>query len=330
MLLKTDKTMSTQVTEYIHKWIVGKAGGGVLRTKEDIYKLYDLVKIYHINVLIVSAFPGQTRLLETIIQARDADLFNTFLDYHRNYCKELHLRLDFYNFFKDLIDTFKYQYALLSSSERDSPDEDAARASILALGEDFSKRIIGEFFKNKLPRKKKLVLVDARSMVVTEDGEFVSVDIDQVASKPRILEHLNPARETLYLVQGFVGSVRGEKSQTSVLHLDGSDVTAALVASCLGSKDHPAELIYFKTSRGSEDRISKPMIGISLFVKYMEDTGRTVVSPRIQLVDDLPPYFMVVNCENDNFNFRVMLTAEMVEKWRKVHAENLTNNFNRP
>ncbi|MEZ4114484.1 MAG: hypothetical protein R3B65_03580 [Candidatus Paceibacterota bacterium] len=59
--------------------------------------------------------------------------------------------------------------------------------------------------------------------------------------------------EGFFIVQGFIGSLATEPSRTTVLPLDGSDVTAALIAACLSTIEKPVSLVYFK--RGDPDSL---------------------------------------------------------------------------
>ncbi|MEZ4103365.1 MAG: hypothetical protein R3B55_02310 [Candidatus Paceibacterota bacterium] len=299
---------------HISNWVVGKVGGLVLNSTEAVKRLPYVLRQTNVNILVVSAFYGQTRLLLKVCDTLDSRYFlEDFIDYHKKMVEDLGLESSFNFLFLSHIRKFNRLYNKMMLKDG-SIDEESFRASVLAFGEDFSQTIVAEYLHQNylnVEEGDSLAVVDARKIVATESGKCCDASVDQFTSKIRIQENIRPVSGRLFIVQGFIGSLATEPSRTTVLPLDGSDVTAALIAACLSTIEKPVSLVYFK--RGDPDSLYGFSNARKLMV-YMKESGKTIVSPSIFDIKGLPSNFLIRNYDDLDQSLGVSAEPEMLKR----------------
>jgi aspartokinase len=301
---------------HFHKWSVLKAGGGVMRSPSDVLSLVELLESLPYNVLVVSAFFGQTRTLRKIIEEKEGKYFDEFWEYHLDMVKELWLSKKLFQICPGVGKSFDDSFKMLCASQVGSFEYESACASILSLGEEMSLRIVTECLKRSM--RKHVIMLDARSVVATRPGVLVDAEIDQERSSFLIKTSIRDMK-SLYVIQGFVAGLPGENTTTTVLHSDGSDVSAALIASCLSYGGQKVDLTYLKRSEGDE-RLPPKVTGIGKLTDYMKSTKKTVVSPRIQLVVGLPDHFIIKDIDPKVPEVYITVSEPVTREWRKQNG----------
>jgi len=104
---------------------------------------------------------------------------------------------------------------------------DRSNDTILAFGERLSTTVI---YYRGLERGINTILVDARDVIKTDD-HFRSANLLTDISYHLINQIFQPAKNTMYVTQGFIGST--EDGITSTLGRGGSDYTAAIIGAAL-------------------------------------------------------------------------------------------------
>lgn len=296
-------------------WTIGKFGGGVWHDADSVRRCVEWIEECNINIVVVSAFGGQTRILQAVCEERNRPYFDrAFVGFHEQMWKSLCPRGgSFKNHFKDLLRRFEEAYSVFTS-EGVSPEEaEMAMASILALGEDFSTRIVHAYLSKKFKRRE-VSFVDARSCIITVPGKSLFADIEHKATQDAIVQtFIGRDKGGLHVIQGFVASDStslGQKS-TTTLCLDGSDLTAAALAGALTRPNAEALLIYFK--RFTAKRRLFGMVGIRRLLAWQEKFNVTIVSPLIIEVPRLPKNFLIYEYHNPAFYMSVAAEPLIVD-----------------
>ena len=102
---------------------------------------------------------------------------------------------------------------------------------MLSLGERMSSLIFRDVLARALPNKK-VILLDARSIIKTDDNFGKAAPLIDLIAK-EATSRLNLSGETVYVTQGFIGS--DTQGNTTILGRGGSDFSAALFAEGIGA-----------------------------------------------------------------------------------------------
>ena len=102
--------------------------------------------------------------------------------------------------------------------------------AVVSYGELISTSIISEFLRSEGVANK---WIDMRQTFVT-DGNFKYANVDLIATKRRLDKAVAEAEESIYIGQGFIGATH--TGETTTLGREGSDYSAAVVASVMGAE----------------------------------------------------------------------------------------------
>ncbi|KPQ18908.1 MAG: aspartate kinase [Algoriphagus marincola HL-49] len=217
------------------KTIVFKFGGASVKDAESIKNLAEILRnrLRNSTLLVISAMGKTTNALEKILQLR---LDN--LDISSNYTilKNFHLEICQALFPSGHPVFFRVENLFVQlSHELEKPispeNYDEAYDRIICFGELISSRIVAEYLCEI-----GLIVVwqDARELIKT-DSNFRFANVDWVDTKQKTKKILEPVLEKFpVMTQGFIGSNSAEKPTT--LGREGSDFTAAILASCLDAR----------------------------------------------------------------------------------------------
>lgn len=302
---------------------VGKFGGGTLSSTQDIKRLPDVIRQTQVNIVVVSAFKGDTRLLTRICDEENGDIFfREILPKHRQWAQELEVFYLIEDYYKRQEIEFSHCFERFCFANLGSSEREECRAKILAMGEDMSSALVYKYLEVYLLRsyssqnRIETFFVDSRLLMKTCPGVYIDAPFDHIATREAVGNFFDEKilrEKRLWVTQGFVCSPAGSEYEgienTSVSKLDGSDVTAAQLASVLSAK-----LLFFKRFEGgTENRISG-MIGIRRLFRYMEQKDSKIVSPSIIEVPNFPISFVVQDYDNLDVVLDVVADPLMVEK----------------
>ena len=102
--------------------------------------------------------------------------------------------------------------------------------AVVSYGELISTSIISEFLRSEGVANK---WIDMRRTFVT-DGNFKYANVDLIATKRLLEKAVAEAKESIYIGQGFIGATH--TGETTTLGREGSDYSAAVVASVMGAE----------------------------------------------------------------------------------------------
>ena len=102
--------------------------------------------------------------------------------------------------------------------------------AVVSYGELISTSIISEFLRSEGVANK---WIDMRRTFVT-DGNFKYANVDLIATKRLLEKAVAEAEESIYIGQGFIGATH--TGETTTLGREGSDYSAAVVASVMGAE----------------------------------------------------------------------------------------------
>ncbi|EAZ79468.1 aspartate kinase [Algoriphagus machipongonensis] len=214
------------------KTIVYKFGGASVKDADAMKNLLDILRnrLRKNMVIVVSAMGKTTNSLEEILRLKMEGE-----DFSSNYTilKEFHLSIchqlfpDSHRVFAVLDNLFTSMSKQLNA-ELSEDNYDEYYDSIIGFGELFSSTIVMEYLcENDL-----LVLwQDARELIKT-NSDFRFAKIDWAKTRKNCQTKLKAKIENFPVVtQGFIGS--DSQSRPTTLGREGSDFTAAILASCL-------------------------------------------------------------------------------------------------
>lgn len=214
------------------KTSVYKFGGASVKDGSAVRNLAEILRnrLRNNMVIVVSAMGKTTNALESILAMKlngeDFSLNCTILKgFHQDICRELFpaghpvfAHLD--NLFLQLNNDLEYKLS------RDNYDEFYDR--IVCYGEVISSRIVAEYLCSQ-----ELIILwqDAREVIHTDsDFRFAKIDWDKTRKSCQSI--WKPLLENFpILTQGFIGS--DPKGRTTTLGREGSDFTAAILATSL-------------------------------------------------------------------------------------------------
>ena len=233
---------------------VFKFGGVSIQSSSAIRNVVDIIKKSKFTdlIIVLSAMGKTTNSLEEIV---DQFFFNKRLSLEK--IKNYHLAIvddlfeENHSIYADLNALFLELEWLLN--DKPIRSYDYYYDQIVSFGELFSSKIISEYL-NFLKIKNNLI--DARDIVRT-DNSFRNARINWEVTKELILKKID--NNSILITQGFIGCT--SENFTTTLGREGSDFTAALIASVVKSK----ELVIWKDVPGilsSDPRFFKKSIKI--------------------------------------------------------------------
>jgi hypothetical protein len=321
---------------------IGKFGGGCLRSAKDVVRLFEVLGILNINIVVVSVFGGITNLLERIVEEKSLALFlHEFIYFHEAIAKELGLEDSLQSYFALQTKKFEGLFSQLCNIEKDPNSFPEIYAEIVAMGEDFSQKIVLEYVRSVAPKRVNVLRLDSRKIVSVLPSPLVGAIIDQELSVALINDQIEATKQPfIVVVQGLVaGAYLPTNPKTALLERDGGDVTAALIAASLTTESKQARLTYVKSfmekalspdkdsdndslasqifkrrkkTKWKEGDVLKGQIGIRDFARYMKETGRIVVSLKVLKIKGTPTYFQVVDFWRTDVTLTVALEPVIV------------------
>ncbi len=200
---------------------VHKFGGSLLRDAESIKKVSEIISgLKRPTIVVVSAVFNVTNLLENAYNSlklgkrREA---NKFLDNVMNIHIEICEKLGIYD------DSIR---KLIKFVKRHK--EKLSYARLMAIGEEFSSFIVRNLLASMGVRGVRYI--SARQFMVTSSHQYGAVpEITEIAKR---FPYPNP--DEIIITEGFIGIDRSGNPTT--LGREGSDFTATIIASVLGSK----------------------------------------------------------------------------------------------
>ncbi len=259
-----------------------------------------------------------TNTLVKIVEGASFDSFiKDFLEFHKGVVKGLKIYdQDMREFFAEKEDRAKF---LLNQLRQNGDADKKIYAEIVAMGEDFSQAIVYRFLKSRYGSGK-VHSIDARKILFSSsEDEYVDVSINQELSKMQTRDNFSNFRypqrgSKIFVIQGFLAGHLSSVQKTSLMKREGSDLSAAYIASFLNSPLPGFDTLnLFFVKRFPEDtdkRIHEHALGLARFVKMQEELGAVIVSPEVASVDNLPASFSVVNFEEPRMAFEVTTSSE--------------------
>jgi len=225
---------------------VFKFGGGVLKSKNELIKLVDILKKYDTNniIVVISAFNKVSNMFELLLNSYfksktfNKKYFEDIKKYHLNLVSEL------FNEKTNPLIIKKTKTLLVEINEIFnaglSEDYHFEYDRIVSYGELLSSLIIFEYltFKNL-----KCKYIDSRKLIVT-DSVYTEAKINWDLTKKNIREKCTFKDNYFCITQGFIASdVNGN---TTTLGREGSDFTASIFSYILDVE----EVIFWKEVDG--------------------------------------------------------------------------------
>lgn len=216
------------------KTVIYKFGGASVKDADSIRNLAEILRnrLRKNMIIVVSAMGKTTNSLESILskKLKGEEVYenSTILkEFHREICQELFP--ENHVVFAQLENLFLLlENELEKKLTRQNYDEFYDR--IVSFGEVISSKIVAEYLCSK-----DLVVIwqDARTVIHT-DSDFRFAKIDWVKTRKSCQEKWKPLLENFpILTQGFIGS--DPNGKTTTLGREGSDFTAAILATGLGA-----------------------------------------------------------------------------------------------
>lgn len=209
---------------------VFKFGGASLRTPAAIRSASNIVGLYkNDRLLIVASAMGKTtnaleKLLELATAGKPFDKeWQQVKDYHTTIAKDLFPAG--HEIFQSIDDQFDKVVVALHLNG----DFDMVYDQVVSLGEVVSTLILAAFLKKDFP----VEWIDARKYIRT-DSTFREGKVQWDETEKNIAALKAALENKIIVTQGFIGS--DSSGKTTTLGRDGSDYTAAVFASALGSE----------------------------------------------------------------------------------------------
>ncbi len=219
------------------KKTVLKIGGSVLKNKESVVQILNILKSYKQKpVLVVSAFYGITNKLKQSLEnlLSEENTLSRSFDEIREFKSSLIIDLiDNDKIRQNTLDDLSEQLKLLRQYLqgiyyiRHIPEK--AYDYVLSFGEKLSALVLNGVFEDKNISSEIVCPEDAG---LVTDGIFGNASIDLEASKKQVAATFN--KDVVYLVPGFYGVSR--KSEITLLGRGGTDYSAAAFAYCIDAE----------------------------------------------------------------------------------------------
>jgi len=213
---------------------VFKFGGASLKSPEAIRNMAEIVRSFKGEnlVVVVSAMGKTTNNLEALFnlveqQSDPEKKFKEIVSYHLEISHQLIRRPENLEQIDRLVD--QLGTIIRRADTNDNPDK--TYDQIISFGELFSSTLIAAYLSEVgLPT----IWKDAREFIKT-DFTYREGRIEWAETCARILDHLKGSvQDHRVVTQGFIGST--EIGDTTTLGREGSDFTAAIIASCLDAE----------------------------------------------------------------------------------------------
>ncbi|MBY5952104.1 aspartate kinase [Algoriphagus marincola] len=217
------------------KTIVFKFGGASVKDAESIKNLAEILRnrLRNSTLLVISAMGKTTNALEKLLQLRLGNLdissnYTILKNFHLEICQALFPSgHPVFSRVENLFVQLSHELEKPISPE----NYDEAYDRIICFGELISSRIVAEYLCEI-----GLIVVwqDARELIKT-DSNFRFANVDWEKTRKKSKKMLEPVLEKFPVItQGFIGSDSGGK--TTTLGREGSDFSAAILASCLDAR----------------------------------------------------------------------------------------------
>jgi len=217
------------------KTFVFKFGGASVKDAASLKNLSQILfnRLRNHTVIVVSAMGKTTNALEEILdlkfKGKDFSLnIHILKEYHLNICREL-FTVDAMVF--PALENYFSQLSRQLEKPLTKENYDEFYDQVVPFGELISSRILQEYLCSQ---NIFCIWQDAREIILTnQDYRFAKVDWEKTALLCQ--KQLWPKLEKYTVVtQGFIG--REKTGKTTTLGREGSDFTAAILASCLKSQ----------------------------------------------------------------------------------------------
>ncbi len=210
---------------------VFKFGGASIKNDASIRNMYDIISIYREEqlVIVVSAMGKTTNQLEKIVGlAIESKPYKDQLDqlyqYHVDVATNLFNKKRATDRVQRVLESLKNTLAAYPSF----PEKDMFYDAVVSHGELLSSTIIAEYLELS---EIKIHWLDARDFIKTDDT-FREGKVNWSLTRNLINEKFRtPKKNSMIITQGFIAST--ENHHTTTLGREGSDFTAAIIASCL-------------------------------------------------------------------------------------------------
>ncbi len=216
---------------------VFKFGGASVKSAQGVENLLNIVSLYNNPlVIVVSAMGKTTSLLERILKyylSEDEALWDGYKQlakYHLDIVQELFGNNT--NTAKKRVDAYLHEVEFLLKGHLKG-DYNFCYDQLVSYGEMMSTSIIAEYFNYK---GKSCEFVDVRKVLRSDDTYRegnVHMEISQKLCEQTFTFSKNSAN--VYVTQGFIAGT--EHGATTTLGREGSDYTAAILASLLNSRE---------------------------------------------------------------------------------------------
>lgn len=215
--------------------LVYKFGGASVKDALALRNLYDILlpRLQTSTVIVVSAMGKTTNALEAILTKKlagedYASEWNALKNFHKDLCAELFPESHPVG---EQLETFFSAAREALQAQVSKGNYDEVYDQVVCFGELLSSLIVSEYLGFRgLPNRWQ----DAREVIHTDsDYRFAKIDWDKTRSacqeKWGDMLHASPI-----LTQGFIGS--DTQGKTTTLGREGSDFTAAILATCLDAQ----------------------------------------------------------------------------------------------
>ena len=225
---------------------VFKFGGGVLRTSNDIFRLFEILKKYQDEQLIVviSAFNKVSAKFENLLNSYfseklfNKNIFSEIINYHFSLIDDIFENSENEKI-KDKLNVLFNEIEQIFNKEL-SNNYHFEYDRIISYGELLSSLIIYEFFKSKNFHCK---YEDIRNVIIT-DSVYTEAKVYWKITEENALKKCVDDKYSVCITQGFIAS--DKKNNTTTLGREGSDFTASILAYAINAD----EVIFWKDVSG--------------------------------------------------------------------------------
>lgn len=215
---------------------VFKFGGASIRNAEAVRNMAGIVERFATEklVVVVSAMGKTTNALEDMLKLKlnkqdYKQVLKSLCDYHLEICKELFVEK--HVVFQKVDQLFEKMNEILAK-EIQSVDENRHYDELISMGEIISSTILHSYLNAS---GYLFAWVDARQLIQTDDTPREG-KVDWVGTATQINTAIRPIIENQHVItQGFIGSA--PDGSVTTLGREGSDFTAAIIATCLGTEE---------------------------------------------------------------------------------------------
>ena len=225
---------------------VFKFGGGVLRTSNDIFRLFEILKKFQDEQLIVviSAFNKVSAKFENLLNSYfskklfDKQIFSEIINYHFSLVDDIFENLETKEIKDKLNILFNETEQIFNKGLSNNYHFEYDR--IVSYGELLSSLIIYEFFKSKNLQCK---YEDIRNVIIT-DSVYTEAKVEWEITEKNVLNKCIDNKYSVCITQGFIAS--DKNNNTTTLGREGSDFTASILAYAINAD----EVIFWKDVAG--------------------------------------------------------------------------------